>query len=128
MVYRVVGEAAMLAHFLFVAYVMLGGFLAWRWPRTIWLHVVAVAWGFSAVGIGFDCPLTDLENWARRNAGQAGLPPSGFIDHYLTGVVYPEDQVLLARTVLVVCVFASWIGFVWLRRRRRARVLAGAGW
>jgi uncharacterized protein DUF2784 len=26
------------AHFAYVAYVVLGGFLAWWWPRAIWPH------------------------------------------------------------------------------------------
>ena len=31
-------------HFAYVAYVVVGGFLAWRWPRAIWPHLVACAW------------------------------------------------------------------------------------
>jgi hypothetical protein len=100
-----------------VAYVVVGGFVAWRWPRTIWLHLLAFGWGFSTVLFGFDCPLTYLENWARHRAGVAGLPPSGFIDHYLTGVIYPESALGLVRVLVAVCVVVSWVGYV---RRLRA--------
>ncbi|MFC9894910.1 DUF2784 domain-containing protein [Nocardia sp. NPDC127579] len=120
MFYRLSADATAAVHLAFVVYVVLGGFLAWRWPRTIWLHLLAFAWGFGTILIGYDCPLTDVENWARRRAGQAGLPPSGFIDHYLTGVIYPEQALNLVRALVAVCVLVSWIGY--LRRRRGAAV------
>ena len=38
-------------HFAFIGYVVIGGFLALAWPRTMWLHVPAVMWGSpSAAG------------------------------------------------------------------------------
>ncbi|WP_433761070.1 DUF2784 domain-containing protein [Nocardia sp. CA-135398] len=120
MVYRLLADATAAVHFVFVAYVVVGGFLAWRWPRTIWLHLIAFGWGFSTVLVGFDCPLTYLENWARHRAGVAGLPPSGFIDHYLTGVIYPESALGLVRGLVAVCVAVSWVGYAWRVRAMRS--------
>ena len=91
MPYGFLVDATVLVHLAFLGYVVAGGFLAWRWRRTIWLHVAAVAWGFATVLVGFDCPLTHLENWARGKAGEQQLPSDGFIAHYLTGVLYPTD-------------------------------------
>nr|WP_198428346.1 DUF2784 domain-containing protein [Nocardia bovistercoris] len=115
--FRLAADLTAAAHFAFIAYVVVGGFLAWRWPRTIWAHLVAVGWGFGTIVAGYDCPLTHLEDWARRRAGEAGLPSSGFIDHYLTGVIYPESALGLVRALVAVCVVASWVGFALLRRR-----------
>lgn len=64
-------------------------------------------------------PLTHLENWAREVAGDQGLPPSGFIDHYITGVIYPESALGLVRLLVAVTVVASWIGYSILRSRPR---------
>jgi Protein of Unknown function (DUF2784) len=114
--YRVLADVAMVAHFAFLVYVVTGGFLAWRWRRTIWVHVAMVGWGFSTVLFGLDCPLTHVEDWARRSAGQEGLPAEGFIDHYLTGVVYPEQHLALVRLLAGVSVVVSWVGFVWRGR------------
>ncbi|NLV78914.1 MAG: DUF2784 domain-containing protein [Rhodococcus sp.] len=122
MAYRLLADVVASVHLLFVLYVTFGGFLTWRWPRTVVLHVAAVVWGAGSVAIGFECPLTSLENWARRSAGAASLPPDGFIAHYLTGVVYPESAVGLVRIAVAVCVLASWTGLWW--RRRAARRLA----
>jgi hypothetical protein len=119
MAYRILADSAMVVHFAFLVYLVVGGFLAWRWPRTIWLHVFMAGWGFSTVLFGFDCPLTHLEDWARQSAGQLGLPPTGFIDHYLTGVVYPQEALGLVRMIAGLSVVVSWVGFVLLRRRRR---------
>ncbi|MGV9409358.1 DUF2784 domain-containing protein [Nocardia sp. NPDC003693] len=118
MFFRLLADVTAGVHFLFVAYVVVGGFIAWRWPRTIWLHLAAFGWGFSTILIGIDCPLTDLENWARKQAGEAGLPPSGFIDHYITGVIYPASALELVRALVAVVVVISWTG-LWLRTSRR---------
>ena len=122
MKYRLLADATVVVHFAFVAYVVVGGFLAWRWPRTIWLHLAAAGWGFAAIAVGIVCPLTTLENWSRKQAGQEGLPSSGFIDHYLTGVIYPENLLAEVRVLVVVAVVGSWIGFAF-RQRRNQRTL-----
>src|ERR1700754_4792398 len=87
------------AHFAFVAYLVVGGFVALRRRWTILLHIPVVIWGVGIVTLGYDCPLTWLEQRARRAAGMAPLP-EGFIDHYITGVLYPADDVLLVEAVV----------------------------
>ncbi|MFG1793826.1 DUF2784 domain-containing protein [Nocardia sp. NPDC049149] len=118
MLYRLLADVTAAVHFAFVAYVVVGGFLAWRWPRTFVLHVLAFCWGFGTVLFRIDCPLTQVENWARHRAGEAGLPSSGFIDHYITGVLYPESALGTVRVLVAVAVAVSWIGYGWLRTRR----------
>jgi hypothetical protein len=108
----------MVLHFAFLVYLVLGGFLAWRWRRTIWLHVAVVAWGVSIVTIGQECPLTHVENWARRRAGGQDLP-GGFINTYLTGVVYPPAYLAEVRLLVAALVLVSWVGW-WHRSTRRA--------
>ncbi|QIS12056.1 DUF2784 domain-containing protein [Nocardia arthritidis] len=127
MFFRLLADAVAAVHFAFVAYVVVGGFVAWRWPRTIWLHLLAFGWGFSTVLFGLECPLTYLESWARRRAGEAGLPPSGFIAHYITGVLYPERALGLIRVLVALVVAASWVGYLWLRHRRAAKALPAQG-
>lgn len=120
MQYRLLADATVVVHLLFVVYVVIGGFLAWRWRRTIVVHVPAAVWGVGAVAFGITCPLTHLENWARMRAGESGLPPSGFIDHYLTGVIYPESALGLVRLLVLASIIVSWVGYAVLRRRAPA--------
>ena len=108
MAYRLLADVTMVVHFVFLAYVVGGGFLAWRWPRAIWPHLLAVGWGLSTLVFHFHCPLTWLEDWSRRNAGGAGLT-HGFIDTYLTGIVYPERYTGLLQLLGAAVVAVSWV-------------------
>ena len=97
------------AHFAFLVYLPLGGFLALRWRRSIWLHVAAVTWALGSVIAHYGCPLTDIERWARSRAGLPSLGPTGFIDHYVTGVFYPAAGTGLAHAMVFSAVVISWI-------------------
>ena len=95
-------------HFAFLAYLVIGGFIAVRRPRTIVLHLAAVAWGIGSVVWHWPCPLTELERWARSWAGLAPLPPEGFNEHYLTGVLYPAHAVGTVQALVFTAVALSW--------------------
>jgi len=117
--YAAIADLAMLAHFAFLVVLVLGGFAAWRWPRLIVVHVGLAIWGVLNAVVKVPCPLTAVEDWARRQGGEQGLP-DGFIDRYLTGVVYPEGNLAAIQLGVACVILASWIGLiVRLRRRRR---------
>jgi hypothetical protein len=128
--YRLLATLILAMHFGYLAYLVLGGFLAWRWPRTVWLHLLAAGWGAMIVAAdlvagGLTCPLTYAEDWARRRAGDAGLA-TGFIDRYLEGVIYPERFAAAAQAFAATAVLVSWVG-LGLRRRRTGAASADAG-
>lgn len=79
----------MAAHFAFILFVLFGAALLVRMPWLVWLHLPALAWGAYIEASGAICPLTPLEMQLRAAAGQEGYG-GGFIDHYLTPVIYPE--------------------------------------
>ncbi|WP_046471662.1 DUF2784 domain-containing protein [Allosalinactinospora lopnorensis] len=116
--YRLLGEATMLVHFAFLVYVAAGGFLAWRWPRAFWPHLGCAVYALGITLVGWPCPLTHVENWARVQAGQAGIPGTSFMDAYLTGVVYPEQHLVTIQLSTAVVVAASWLGLALLLRHR----------
>jgi hypothetical protein len=97
------------AHFAFIAYLALGGFVAWRWHRLVACHATAVAWGCATIAFALPCPLTALEELLRIRAGLPPLGAEGFAGHYLT---YPAGPV---RAVFATLVLGSWVG-VWVRR------------
>ena len=95
-------DLVVVAHASFVVFVVLGGLLALRWPRILWLHVPAVLWGAVVELAGWPCPLTPLEQRLRGH-GYAG----SFVERYCLPILYPEDltrpvQVMLGASVLVV--------------------------
>jgi hypothetical protein len=122
--YRLLADLVVGVHAAFITFVVLGGFLAWRWPRAAWVHLPAAAWGTLIELAGWICPLTPIENQLRSRAGDAGYA-GGFIEHYLIPVVYPagltrELQILLGIAALAVNVLA-YGGLWWRTRRRRSR-------
>lgn len=123
--YRSLATAILVVHFAFLAYVVLGGYLAWRWPRTFWVHLAAAGWGLAVIAVPLECPLTAAENWARHHAGEA-VSRTGFIDQYIEGVLYPPKYTGLMQAAVALTIFISWVGLAILwRRRRRAATTAG---
>jgi hypothetical protein len=117
--YFTVVMIAVIAHFAFIIYLVVGGLVALRWRRTIALHVFVVIWAVASVVLHLPCPLTTIERWGRRNAGMAPLPPDGFIAHYITGVIYPSAWVGAVETIAFAVVGLSWILY-WRHGRRLA--------
>ncbi len=119
MIDRLVVVVAVAAHLAFLGYLVVGGLIALRYPRTIWLHVVTVIWAVVMLAGRVECPLTWVERWARNAGGMAPLPDSGFIDHYLTGVIYPADALDVVQILVFAVVIGSWIalGVRWQRHR-----------
>jgi hypothetical protein len=89
MVYRVLADLVVLAHFGFIVFVLLGGLLAFRWQWIPWLHVPATVWGVFVEFTGGICPLTPLENSLRRAGGLMEYS-QGFVERYIVLVVYPS--------------------------------------
>jgi Protein of Unknown function (DUF2784) len=130
--YAASADLVVIVHLLFIAFVVGGAFLAWRWPWIILAHLPAVAYGALVEFVGFTCPLTLLENDLRQRAGEAGYG-GGFIAHYLIKVIYPPGlthgmQIGLGFLVLLVAVL-EYAGFFrrhsWGRRHRVVSVAAG---
>ncbi|HEY1026660.1 MAG TPA: DUF2784 domain-containing protein [Pseudomonas sp.] len=86
--WRLAADALVVIHLGFILFVLLGGLLLLRWPRLLWLHLPAVAWGATVEFFHLLCPLTPWENQLRRAAGDAGYE-GGFIEHYLIPLIYP---------------------------------------
>lgn len=125
MLYRILADAALAIHVLFILFVVLGGLMVFRWPRIAWVHVPTFLWGAGIEIIGWRCPLTDLENHWRAQGAQVGYETS-FVEHYLLPLIYPELLfpggfprwvfALLGLAVLAINGAIYW----WLWRRRRA--------
>lgn len=121
MIPRLLADAVLLLHLGFVLFVVLGGFLVWRYPRLVWLHLPAAAWGASIEFAGWTCPLTPLENRLRHLAGGEGYAES-FVAHYLLPLIYPaaltrEIQIGLGLGVVAI----NLVAYALACRRHRVR-------
>ena len=123
--YRLLTDLVVLLHAGFVAFVAAGGLLVWRRPRLAWVHLPAVVWAVGIEWSGAICPLTPLEVWLRRRAGQTGYR-GDFIDHYVLPLLYPagltrELQIGLGAAALLL----NLVVYGWCLRRRRTTTGAG---
>ena len=119
MMYRVLADAVVVIHALFVAFVVFGGFVAWRWRWVAWVHLPAALWGVAIEFGGWICPLTPLENALRARAGLAGYS-GGFVEHHVMAWLYPvgltpPKQAMLGALALLVNGVAY--GFLWRHPR-----------
>jgi hypothetical protein len=78
MLYAGSADFVAILHAGFIAFLLVGGFLAWRWPRLVWTHIPAVLVTAAVFALGADCPLTDLEKHLRprRLSGHTGAVSS----------------------------------------------------
>lgn len=78
--FQALADATLVLHVLFVLFVVLGlllilvgGWRGWDWVRNLWFrlaHLAAIGFVVAESWLGVVCPLTTLESWLRRLAGQ----------------------------------------------------------
>lgn len=118
--YLLAADALLIAHTLFVAFVVfglvaiyLGFWLSWSWVRNLWfrvLHLCAIGFVVMQSWLGAICPLTIWEMQLRGKAGQSTYDGS-FIQYWLQSILYyeaPEWVFIVLYTVFGILVFASW--------------------
>ena len=119
MAYAFLADLTVFVHFAFIVFVVTGGLLVRWWPKLIWAHLTAAAWGAYVALANKICPLTPLEKWLSRQAGGEGYS-GGFMERYLFWIIYPSGltptiQQLLGVGVIVLNVAVyTWI---WSRRK-----------
>ena len=119
MIYRALADFVLLLHMAFVLFVALGGFLAFKWRRVAWFHIPAALWASLIEFVGWECPLTPLENWLRRKGGEAGYQ-TGFIERYLLPLIYPAPVSRTLHVVLGLLVLGVNLAIYWRLWRRSA--------
>ncbi|MFD1051847.1 DUF2784 domain-containing protein [Kibdelosporangium lantanae] len=112
----------MVVHFIALLYIGLGGFLGWRWPKSIFVHVFFVAWGVAINTVpGLLCPLTTAEDFFRHQQGLGSLP-GGFNAYYIYDHIIPRNLLPVVGVLAVLAVIVSYVGTYLRWRRRRALV------
>ena len=116
MVERLFADFLVLFHFVFILFVIIGGFLVIRWRWIIWLHIPCAIWGALIEFAGWICPLTPWENYLRVAAGSSGYS-GGFIEHYIIPIIYPsgltrELQLIFGGVVILINIIAYVLVFI----------------
>jgi hypothetical protein len=125
---RLIADAIVTLHLLFIVFAVIGGVFVLRWRRVMWLHLPAVAWAVLVELMHWPCPLTRWENLFRERYGASGYS-GGFLDHYLIPIIYPDgltDAIQVAIGLFVFTVNMAVYGVLVFRTVRRRRGGAGA--
>ncbi len=115
MLYRMLADLVVVAHFAFVVFAVAGAFLVLRWRWVAWVHLPVVAWAALIEVAGWVCPLTPLENWLRMRGGAMG-DHGGFVEHYIIPILYPGQltrSVQIALGALVLLINAGIYSVTW---------------
>lgn len=119
--YCLLADLVVVLHLLFILLAVLGGLLVLRWRRFVWLHLPVAFWAILIELVGWICPLTPLENHLRQRGGETSYS-TGFIEHYIVPIVYPENftrELQITLGVLVLILNLGIYGLVTYRLRRR---------
>ncbi|HWC80671.1 MAG TPA: DUF2784 domain-containing protein [Pseudonocardiaceae bacterium] len=118
---RLLDDLIVAVHYVVMAYIVFGGFLAWawKWRWTFIVHGLFIAWAAYSLLYPINCPLTLLENYFRHLGGLPQLN-GGFIDTYITGVLYPASFVGVIQVIAGATVLTSWIGLYIRHLRHRS--------
>lgn len=116
--YSLLADLVVVLHLAFVLFVLFGGLLTVKWPRALWLHLPAMAWGCIIEFTGLVCPLTPLENRLRMQAGESGYQ-GDFLSRWLLSILYPDFltpgiQVALGGLVLAL----NGMIYAWIWRKK----------
>ena len=129
---RMLADAIVVAHALWVAFVvfglvaiLLGVALGWGWVRNVWfraVHLGMIGFVVFEALIGMACPLTEWESRLRRLGGQEGYP-ADFIGYWAHRLIFYDFPPWVFTVAYVTFGLAVLLTFV-LAPPRRARPVA----
>jgi len=119
-------DVTVVVHFAALLYIGLGGFIAWRWPRSFFVHIFFAAWGIAVNMLPINCPLTAVEDYFRGQQGLGPLP-GGFNEYYIYGELVPRPLLPVVAVGAVVLLIVSYVGlYVRWRNRRTQQTVSAA--
>lgn len=120
MFFPMAADLLVIIHLGFIIFVITGGFLVLKWPRMMYLHIPAAAWGALIEFQGWICPLTPLEQHLRQAGGQR-VYSGGFVEHYMEPIVYPAGltrEMQIHFGLVVIAVNLTAYGWLLIRHKR----------
>jgi hypothetical protein len=106
---KFLADVTVAVHMLALLLIGLGGFVAWRKPKLIFIHMFAAAWGILVNVTPVPCPFTALENYFRHQQGLGDLP-GGFNAYYLYDTVFPKSWLPAIGIIAIALVAYSYVG------------------
>jgi Protein of Unknown function (DUF2784) len=126
MFYRLAAELVIALHLALIVFGVTGSFIAWRWRRVMWPHLVVLGLIALVNVTGSPCPITDWEKSLMRRGGEQPFP-GGFNEHYLVKPIHPKGITPTVDLVIyLVAIVPNVVGYtgLWIRNHRRRLALS----
>ena len=122
MSYKILADAVIVVHFLFILFMLLGFLLTayalvfrqkfFDWWLFRSLHLLGIFYVSSLSILGKYCPLTILENGLRLRYEVTSVYSGSFIVNYLEKLVYPDVNPLLIQIPTVFLAIFTIVVFI----------------
>ncbi len=118
MIYKLLADIIVIAHFLWIMFLILGAFLGVKKLAIKIFHISGLVFAFIIQLFDWYCPFTHLEVWLRAKHDPALTYKGSFIIHYVEKIVYIQlSRHLVLILTIFLCGFNVWF---YLRERKSA--------
>ena len=117
MLYRLVGDAVILLHFLWILFILFGLLIGIKYGRLIWVHLGGLIFTLILNIGGWFCPLTYLENYLYSLYNPRLTYPGSFVGQSLQKLIYLDVDEAYLRIAAVIWVAVNMGGYVLLLKR-----------
>ena len=118
--YETFANLTLIAHLIFILFVIFGGLLFFIFSKIIYIHFPALLWGIYIELTNSVCPLTYLENWLLYK-GKLTTYSNGFINNYLYPIIYPEgltNNIQIYLGIILIVINILIYGFIFKNFKR----------
>jgi hypothetical protein len=118
-VYRLLGDAVIILHFLWILFILFGLFLGIKYGRFIWVHLGGLIFTFVLNIGGWFCPLTYLENHLYSLYNPKLTYAGSFIGQYLQKLIYLNVDEAHLRIAAIIWATINLGGYALLFKKRK---------
>ena len=110
MFYKILADIVVLIHFLWIIFIVFGGFPGRRHKAVKIIHISGICFALLLQIFRWYCPFTYLEIWLREKHDPAFAYAGSFIIHYLEEIVYIQiNRSILFSLTISVAALNAWL-------------------
>ncbi len=116
MFYKILADGVVGIHFLWILFLIVGGFWGVKYKAVRVFHLFGLALALVLQVLDWYCPLTHLEGWLRAAQNPSLINRGSFIIYYVERLVYLEvSRPAIVFFTVLLCGVNGWV-YCWKRR------------
>ena len=119
MVYRLLGDAVMILHFMWILFILFGFFIVIKYRALLGLHLGGLVFTLVLNIGGWLCPLTYLENYLYSLYNPGLIYSGSFIGRHLQQIIYLDVDESYLRIGAILWVIFNLCGYTLLLKKGR---------